>query len=52
MTQYKQFTAGQKVRNRFGKIVTVREQNGCQVFVVEDSFSWYHPANLYAVENK
>jgi hypothetical protein len=52
MTNHKQFKPGQKVRNNYGQTLTVREQNGCQVFVVEDSFSWYHPTKLHAVEGK
>jgi hypothetical protein len=52
MTNYKQLKPGQKVRNNYGQTLTVREQKGCQVFVVEDSFSWYHPAKLHATEDE
>jgi hypothetical protein len=50
MTNYLQFKPGQKVRNRFGKILTVRFQEGCVVHVEEEP-GHYHPAKLFAIHN-
>ena len=40
------FEKGEKVRTRYGKIRTVTFQRDKQVFVKEESNSWYHPRNL------
>jgi hypothetical protein len=40
------FKKGEKVRTRYGKIRTVAFQKDIQVFVKEESNSWYHPSNL------
>jgi hypothetical protein len=47
MSNYKTFKPGQRVKNNRGRVLTVREQHGCQVFVVEESFGWYHPSKLW-----
>jgi hypothetical protein len=46
--KYPTFKRGQKVRNCFGQLRTVRRVNGCQVFVFEECNSWYHPGKLFA----
>ncbi|MEQ1531682.1 MAG: hypothetical protein ABL925_20410 [Methylococcales bacterium] len=46
---YKQFQPGQKVRNKFGQVLTVLYQEGCQVFVEEECMSHYHPNNLFPI---
>lgn len=43
------FKKGQKVKNRYGKVLTVQKQVGCQVFVYEDILDWYHPDKLFKV---
>jgi len=40
------FKKGEKLRTRYGKIRTVTFQRDIQVFVKEESNSWYHPSNL------
>ncbi len=47
--EYKQFQPGQKVRSKFGEILTVEHQDGCQVFVEEESMGHYHPNNLFPI---
>jgi hypothetical protein len=42
------FRQNQKVRNCYGRTLTVAFQIGCQVFVKEEAGSWYHPSNLFA----
>jgi hypothetical protein len=44
-----EFTPGQKVRNQYGKTLTVICQDGCQVFVVEMTMGHYHPSKLWAI---
>lgn len=46
---YKTFTQGQKVKNQYGKILTVRRQAGCQVFVNEE-LGWYHPTKIFSIK--
>jgi hypothetical protein len=41
--------AGDKVRNRYGELLTVVLVRGCQVWVREQPMGWYHPANLEVV---
>jgi hypothetical protein len=48
MTAYRTFTAGQKVKDRFGHTFTVLSQDKCQVFIVELCGRHIHPANLRA----
>jgi len=43
----KQFTKGQKVKNQYGKVLTVMGHVGCQVFVYENCGAYYHPSKLY-----
>ena len=45
------FSKGQKVRNQFGKILTVMEHRGCQVFVYENCGDYYHPSKLFAIRS-
>ena len=40
------FKKGDKVKTRFREVRTVLRQIGCQVFIEEESNSWYHPSNL------
>jgi len=44
-----QFQSGQKVRNQFGDVLTVLQQDGCQVFVEEEFNCHYHPSKLFPV---
>ena len=46
MVECKHFKSGQKVKNKFGQILTVLLQQGCQVFVEEECLGHYHPNNL------
>lgn len=46
---YKQFQPGQKVKSKFGEVLTVLLQEGCQVFVEDESMGRYHPNNLYPI---
>jgi hypothetical protein len=48
--EYAQFKPGQKVRNQYGQTQTVLFQRGVQVWVVEETLGWYHPAKLWPVE--
>ena len=50
IVEYKQFKSGQKVKNQFGQMLTVLLQQGCEVFVEEESFGHYHPNNLYFID--
>ena len=50
MVECKHFKSGQKVKNKFGQILTVLLQRGCQVFVEEECLGHYHPNNLYVIE--
>ena len=43
------FKQGQKVRNRYGKILTVKEQVMNHVSVLEEQ-DFYHYTNLFLVE--
>ena len=43
------FTKGDKVKDQYGKILTVMKHVGCQVFVYEKCGERYHPAKLYKV---
>lgn len=43
------FTKGQKVRNNYGKLLTVLSCNDCVVIVEEECFGHYHPTKLHAV---
>lgn len=47
MNKYQIFQPGQKVRNLFGKTLTVLFQDGCYVKVVEDTLGHYHPSKLF-----
>ena len=47
--EYKQFQPGQKVRSKFGEILTVEHQDGCRVFVKQESMGHYHPNNLFPI---
>lgn len=47
---YKQFQPGQKVRSKFGQVLTVLLQVGCQVFVEEECMGHYHPNNLFPID--
>lgn len=44
--QYQQFKKGERVLNSLSEIVTVLAQEGCQVWIEEETNLWYHPANL------
>jgi hypothetical protein len=46
MTKFKK---NQKVRNQYGKVLTVMEHRGCQVFVYENCGQWYHPTKLFTI---
>jgi hypothetical protein len=46
----REFTPGQKVRNQYGQPKTVLCQRDIQVWLVEDTSGWYHPARLWQVE--
>jgi hypothetical protein len=46
----REFKPGQKVRTQYGQIQTVLFQRGVQVWLVEDTSGWYHPAKLWPVE--
>ena len=52
IVEYKQFKSGQKVKNKFGQILTVLLQQGCQVFVEEECLGHYHPNNLYLISKE
>lgn len=43
-----QFAAGQKVKNQYGRTLTVLKQVGCMVYVREE-MGHYHPSKLYAI---
>jgi hypothetical protein len=45
------FKKGEKVKTRYGKIRTVLFQRDLQVFVREESNSWYHPSNLFRIND-
>jgi hypothetical protein len=45
----KKFKKNQKVRNQYGKVLTVMEHRGCQVFVYENCGQSYHPTKLFAL---
>jgi hypothetical protein len=47
-----QFKSGDFVRTIYGQIRTVLFQRDCQVFVAEESNTWYHPSNLHLVKVK
>jgi hypothetical protein len=48
--EYKQFQPGQKVKSKFGEVLTVLLQDGCQVFVEEECMGHYHPNNLFPID--
>jgi hypothetical protein len=48
----REFKPGQKVRNQYGQTKTVLFQRGVQVWLVEDSQGWHHPAKLWPVEEQ
>ena len=50
MKPIREFTPGQKVRTQDGQTKTVLLQRGVQVWLVEDTSGWYHPAKLWPVE--
>lgn len=48
---YPRFAVGQRVRNEYGRPLTVLRQLDCQVWVREE-FGHYHPTKLWPVEKK
>lgn len=46
METTKTFKRGDKVVNRYGRILTVLRQKGIQVFVEEEINQWYHPTKI------
>lgn len=46
----RKFTVGERVYNRYGELLTVDRQRGCQVWVCEDVTGWYHPTNLFKLK--
>lgn len=47
--EYPQFQPGQAVLNKFGQVLTVLYQRGCQVFVAEECGNHYHPTKLHLI---
>jgi len=45
------FKKGEKVKTRFGKILTVAFQRDIEVFVEEEVNCWYHPSNLIKIRD-
>ena len=43
------FKKNDKVKNNYGKTLTVMKVVGCQVFVYENCGEWYHPSKLHKV---
>ncbi len=47
METTKTFKRGEKVVNRYGRILTVSKQQGIRVFVEEELNQWYHPTKIW-----
>ena len=49
--EYPKFSPGDTVRTVYGEIRTVLRQDGCQVWVEEESNSHYHPRKIWKIKN-
>ncbi len=52
IAKYKQWTKGQVVRDREGKVHVVDSQDGVKVYMQGHSHGWFHPNNLTEVDPK
>lgn len=43
------FRVGDKVKNNFGRVLTVIAIEPLQIFVLEECGRWYHPTKLHPV---